>query len=37
MAMYEGDTISVSVASGGTCGLIVSYHLVRADGQKALP
>ncbi len=36
MAMYEGDTISVSVASGGTCGLIVSYHLVRADGQKAL-
>lgn len=31
MAMSEGDTISVSVASGGTCGLIISYHLTRED------
>lgn len=31
LAMAEGDTIQVSVASGGTCGLILSYHLIRAD------
>lgn len=37
MAMYEDDTITASVSSGGVCGLIISYHLVRADGQKALP
>ena len=33
MAMSEGDYISVSVASGGTCGLILSYYLTRADSQ----
>lgn len=33
MAMNEGDYITVSVASGGKCGLIISYHLVRADSQ----
>ncbi len=33
MAMSEGDYVTVSVASGGKCGLILSYHLVRADGQ----
>ena len=33
MSMHEGDYIAVSVGSGGTCGLILSYHLVRADSQ----
>lgn len=33
MAISQGDTIKVSVASGGTCGLILSYHLVREDSQ----
>lgn len=33
MAMEEGDYITVTVASGGSCGLIISYDLVRTDSQ----
>ena len=33
MAMEEGDYITVTVASGGSCGLIISYDLVRMDSQ----
>ena len=33
MAMGENDYITVSVASGGVCGLILSYTLERADSQ----
>ena len=33
MAMEQGDYIDVNVASGGSCGLIISYDLVRADSQ----
>ena len=33
MAMGEDDYITVSVANGGTCGLILSYTLERADSQ----
>lgn len=33
MAMNEGDYITVSVSFGGTCGLILSYRLIRADSQ----
>ena len=33
MAMSEDDYIVVSVASGGKCGLILSYTLERADSQ----
>ena len=29
LAMEEGDTISVSVASGGTCAAILSFELIR--------
>lgn len=33
MCMAEDDYITVSVASGGKCGLILSYTLERADSQ----
>ena len=33
MAMEEGDYIDVNVASGGSCGCIISYDLVRTDSQ----
>lgn len=33
MAMEQGDFIDVNVASGGSCGCIISYDLVRTDSQ----
>jgi len=33
LVMAEDDHMVVSVASGGQCGLILSYDLVRADSQ----
>ena len=33
MAMEQGDYITVTVASGDSCGLIISYDLVRTDSQ----
>jgi len=33
MMMAEDDYITVDVASGGECSLIVSYELIRVDSQ----
>ena len=33
LVMQENDHVDVSVASGGTVGLIMSYELVRQDYQ----
>lgn len=33
LSMDEGDTLSVSVALNGVCGLIISYELLRKGQQ----
>ena len=33
MALEQGDYIDVNVASGGSCGCIISFDLVRTDSQ----
>ena len=33
MALEQGDYIDVNVATGGNCGCIISFDLVRADSQ----